>query len=645
MAYVEWFGEKFVDALAPHHIEAVEWHWDSRIALLTGQRPEYLAYFPIWSRGHMKSSCAERIVVVDAMLSAAYDQPGYCLYISRNKDKVQEHIANIEALLASPGVFKWNPKLSSPQRTEITNQQRRWTSSFLKTDSNYAIQGGTLDSGLAGSRVEETRPTLIIPDDVDGREDSPIISESRFRQLTTEVLPMRQDNTLVFYAQNLISRYSVMYRIQTGQSRVLTNRKPTEPVPAVIDLVTKQETVGGIVKDIYVSGQPTWHIWDARRIQDEIDTEGLASFNRECQHEVDQSKEGVILYNYDDDVHVITESEFARVYGADAWHGWAKWMFHDWARTKTDKHANVAGYVTISSQNTPLPGMMFVIHPMSFAANTAPEDVGERLLSSLTPYAYKDHSGKGVTWAEVRNDVLHRANADQHAHSFSDRVEFERAHLARILPQYARPVLNQYNVKAGFMSHERDDIRGIYNSVFSMKFVGVNPRKHGGIEQLNRDMRIDFNRPHPFRPEQMGYTRWFLVVPDHKREYLQAIRPHDLEDHDLFRYQMKNWRYAPPTLTVTGERVDEPLKMDDDFCNSLQMVWTQNIFHNVQLTEDEKFVMQMPEALRNPADEFAQIRRNLYIQKAGKEREQKAYEKDYGKIGKSLNTWRKKMGK
>ncbi len=65
----------------------------------------------------MKSSVAERLVVVDGILSYAYRSPGYCLYLSKNKDKVQEHIANVEALLASDRVRAVCPELSSPQRT------------------------------------------------------------------------------------------------------------------------------------------------------------------------------------------------------------------------------------------------------------------------------------------------------------------------------------------------------------------------------------------------------------------------------------------------------------------------------------------------------------------------------------------------
>ena len=602
------FGQEFVDILAPHHIEAIEWHWNSRLAFLTKERPEYLAYFPIWSRGNMKSSVAERIVVVDGILHYAYKEPGYCLYLSKNKDKVQEHIANVEALLASERVRRICPQLSSPQRTEITNQQRRWTSSFLKTEANYAIQGGTLDSGLAGSRVGETRVTLILPDDIDGREDSPVIAETRFRQLTTEILPMRQANTLVFFAQNLISRYSVMYRIQTGQARVLTNRKPAEPIPAVVDLVTEQRTVDGIIKDVYVSGTPSWQAWDIQRIQDEIDTEGLESFLRECQHQVSQTRDEVILYNYHDSVHVISESEFVAKFGsADAWLTWRKKPGNDWARTKTDKHANVAAWMTISPMDSAFPNVRFLMKPHSFPANSSPEDVAEALLSDLSPVAYDK-----VKWKDLRYELLRGSQAMKHAANDSERLEFERGALSKIIPKYSKPLLQRCNVQQGDMSHEMKTVRQIYSQIYSLGFRGVNPGKHGGTEAINRDMRVDFDEPHAFRPDEMGYTRWYMVVPDDPtnpytldgetifkpKPYPLAVSTNDLWDDDLCRFHFSNCRYRPPKLTESGEQIDEPEKIYDDFFNLMQMLYVGNPLTGSSLTVNQKVDLLIPETAK-----------------------------------------------
>lgn len=75
--YTEIFGAEFVNVLAPHHIEAIEWHWNSLMLKRAGQKIHRYAYFAIWSRGHMKSTVARYIAVCDAALTGN----GYCLYV------------------------------------------------------------------------------------------------------------------------------------------------------------------------------------------------------------------------------------------------------------------------------------------------------------------------------------------------------------------------------------------------------------------------------------------------------------------------------------------------------------------------------------------------------------------------------------
>lgn len=624
VCYAEWFGENFADSMAPHHAEAVEWHWESRIAFFEKRKPEYLAYFPIWSRGHAKSSYAERMVVVDGMISYAYDQPGYALYVARSKDKVEEHIKNIETLLSTDRIRKWCPKLSNPKRSITTNQQSKWTSTFLKSDANFSIQGGSLDSGLAGSRVEESRVTFLVLDDIDGRENSPLIAESRLKMLTNEILPMGQANTLTFFAQNLISPLSTMYRIHKNDVKVLTNRKPSQPIPAVTDLVTVETTINGIVKDIYVSGESTWKVWDAERIQTEIDREGIDSFRRECQHEVDGVKQGQIFYNYSDEVHVISQSEFANKFGKDAWLKWRKKPGNDWARTKTDKHANVAGWLTISDVNTKFPNATFLIDAMSFPADSAPEDVAERLLTSLSPYAYIERDKK-TTWSELRKELLSNSNAARHTQTVAEQMDYERGALSRVIPRYSKDLLQRCNVQQGEMSHEMDTVRKIYASVYGLSFKGINPRKWGGVEAVNREMRVDYDQSHAFRPEQKGYTRWYIIAPDdlgrpyeidgvtvyYPRPFPKDIKTNDLADTDLARFQFKNWRVRPPALTAAGETIDDPEKMYDDFGNLVQFWYVGAPLRGTSLTPDQKIDMLIPQevkdALREPENKVQNV--------------------------------------
>ncbi len=618
--YREIFGDKFWDSLDSaetndeHHTEAIYWHWNARLSLLKGRSApnDEMAYFPIWARGNMKSSIAETMVIVDAMLSVAYKQAGYCLYVGREKDRIKENIGNLEALLSRAKVREYAPQLSEVAKNDETNSKRQWTGTFLHTKAGYIIKGGTVESTQAGSRIKhlesdnsqlDTRVTFCVPDDIDSREDSPVISENRFKLLTTEILPMRQANTLTFFAQNLISRFSVMYRIQKGGAKVLTNRKLTEPIPAVRGLMTEQRTVNGIVKDVVLAGKCTWRVWGLSRVQAEIDTMGLPAFLREMQHEVEQDKEGLIIYNYDDNVHVISESEFALKYGKDAWKTWRKKPGNDWARTKTDKHANVAGWLMRSPQNCALPNITF-FKPYSFPSDSAPEDVVERLLSELSLYAYKN-----ITWEQLRKDLLRRANSDIYTKTVGEKMEYERGELGRVIPQYSKPLLQRCNVQQGDMSHEADTVRKIYTHAYGLAMRPSNPGKHGGIEKLIQALRIDYETSHPFRPDVMGYTQWFIIAPDdksrpyqvrdvvvyHPKLYPEAYMSDALTDSDLARFQFSNYRKRDPKLTETGEIIDDPLKLHDDFPNMCQMLYTGADLHGDSLSFDQKVELLMPQ--------------------------------------------------
>ena len=633
--YREIFGNKFWDCLDSaetddrHHTEAIHWHWDSRMNLLLGKQPEYYAYFPIFARGNLKSSLAEIFVATDALLSVAYGQPGFCLYLGREKHRVKENIANIETILSRPKIRQYAPALSECAKNEETNSKRQWTGSFLHTAANYVIKGGTVESSQAGSRIahltesgaderRDTRPTCFILDDIDSREDSPVIAETRFKLLTTEILPMRQDNSLTFFAQNLISRYSTMYRIQQGGARVLTNRKPTVPIPAVRDPVFETRTVNGIVKDVIVSGRPTWRVWTLERVQNEIDTMGLPAFNRECQHLVEDDREGRILSNYDDAIHTISESEFAWKYGArDAWLTWPKRAGNDWAATKTDKHANVAGWLTRAPQNTALPNVEFFF-PLSFAADTSPEDVAERLLSQLSEHAYGE-----TTWRELRLATIRRADATAHTATDAERIAYERGAVAQVIPKYTRDLLRRCRVQQGAISHERKTIREMYSAVYGLPFRAVNPGKFGAIETINGQLRVDYDQPHAFRELRNGYTAWYLVAPDDKSAeperrttvhgdeidvyppipYPTEYRTDDMHDAQLCRFQMRSCRYSAPKLTATGEAIGNPLKLYDDFFNLYQMLYSTGGIGDTPLTHEEQLAVIIP----------AEVQRNLVV--------------------------------
>lgn len=625
--YREMFGDEFVDGFDSletsdtFHTDAVEWHWEARLALLRGGRPpdDHWVYFPTWPRGYGKSSVLKKMLVVDALLTYAYGQRGYALIPGGTSAKVRGGALSLEKSLSESKILEYCPALSRVEKN-VAGHSRGWSKYFLSTQAGYVFHFIGLDEGVAGANVDNVRVTFLAPDDIDSREDSPVISESRFRTLTTEILPTRQANTLTFWAQNLISRYSVRYRVESQQERILTNRKPSVAVPAVRNPVWEQKTIDGIVRDVIVAGNVTWRKWDLQRVNDEVATMGRDAFEKEMQHNVESSKEGLILYNYNDTTHVISQSEFTAIFGKDAWLSWRKKPGNDWARTKTDKHANVACWQAVSPQDSPLPNFTFLMHPMSFPAESAPEDVAERLLTCLSKYAYDK-----VTWSDLRKQILRRSDADTHTQGVAEKMAYERGALAKVIPKYARPLLYKCNVQQGDMSHEATTPRQIYGSIYGIGMKPVNPKKHGGIEFLNREMAIDWDTAHPFRPDQKGYTTWFMVVPDAvgvegseingqtvfpPKSYPLAIQTKDLHDDDLARFHLSNFRYREPVLTASGEAIDDPLKLYDDFPQMLQQMAVGSQLRGTQLSREQKVKMLMP----------AETIENLKTAKTGNER-------------------------
>ena len=643
--YAELFGQSFVDALDSaetgdkHHSEALEWHWKARLGMINCELelkktssklalgiispetfeilkenlqekwfPTFLAYFSIWSRGNMKTTLARYMTITDAFLSFAYGVASYALVVGGTVEKVRGTAKSIAALLQSAKIKEYAPQLTVVKKNDSGISQG-WTADFINTEAGCLFHFIGLDVGVAGANLENTRPTFIIPDDIDTRKLSPVEAETRFNRFTLEVIPTRQWNTLVFFAQNLISRYSTLYRIWKQQVKVLTNRLVTDPVPAVRNLQVEQRTVGGIIKDVVIGGFCTWRGWNLREVQNQIDSMGLPAFLIECQHEVEQSREGLVHKNYNDNVHPISYSQFAAVFGSkDAWKDFYKVPFSDWARTKTKYHANVAGYFAVSSANTKYPGITFCV-PLSFKADTAPEDVAERLLSVLTPFAYGNK-----TWRDLIDDAWKRNNAVQHFETQSERLEYALRYYTQMIPNYSTDILKAYRVGTGAMSHSEDVVRKILNGGFGFSFIPSNPGKTDALEDIDAAQRVDYKLPHLFDATKKGYTRWYILCRDDRRAqpqiingievyppapYPDAAQSDDLHDADLCRFQMCNRRYADPKLTELGERIDEMLKLHDDFGQAFQMVYFKKLLTNIDLDPVEKVEAHLPEHLQS----------------------------------------------
>lgn len=581
--------------LAPYHQEFLDWVWSTLWAKRKGlPLPDGNAFMSVWGRGCAKSTFARLVPIAEAALLGK----GYSLLVSGNQDQANKHLTSIESLLTSDKVRYYYPTLGKP-KVGGTDKNRAWNQKMLHLASGFVLQGIGLDVGIRGANIDDQRVTSLIVDDVDDRSDTALQSEQKMDKFLHSILPTKKPGTIFICAQNLVLESGVINRIFTGDVPALANAHVSGPHPRIANLKTEKVEKNGRQLDVIVGGTCTWPADTIEICQEDVDTYTLPVFMRECQNLLHVDRAGLVLSRWEDETHVITESEFAAVFGyRQPPPHWNKYIANDWATTKSAYHANVALKVAVSSQNEPLPGYIFVYDPMSFEPETQADDVAERMLRSIAPTV--DVRGVAKTWDDVFNAELRRVDLQDFVVSATELLDVRRAVLARVIPPLITPLLKAHNYRALRMSHEAKAVKNIYRRVFGLGFTGVNPRREGGVDFINHYLKIDPKRKHPFK-DKTGWSQMFLIVPDEKAEYPTAVRPDQLHDTDLVRYQFTHHRYTEPHLTTTGILEHGPEKMNDDATNCLMMLFHDNHVMAQKLTQDEKVEQMIPPETRREA--------------------------------------------
>lgn len=592
-----WLSAAFPDAfdaeLMPEHREFWEWFWRLLKAVEAGDEVaanEANVFLSIWSRHWGKSTHAELAMAAAVCVLGS----GLFLYVSGTQDLSEVHLAAVEEHLLSPGVRKYYPQHSNPARSVIHHSTKAWNQTKLRTKGGAQIQAVGLNVGVRGIRKGKDRVRGFVLDDIDDYKDSEFESAKKANILGNSVLPTSSNNFFVIGAQNLITPHSVFNRIYTGQDRMLANRIVSGPFKAFEDLET--EFIDG--RDIITNCVERWPAYCTKAVgQSFIDTFGLIRFLAEFQHNFEHNRQGLVFSNYRDEIHVITWSQFKAVYGVD--HipdSWYKYAGNDWARTKTEKHANVMCQFAVSNQNCPPPyaGLTFLYNPMSFEPETQPDDVALRLLESMSA-GVPVHAGGFQTWRELVSSTLTRSGLDAHRLSVTQFIESQRKVLQSVIPQYVRPLLKKLNFRRFVMSHEASNVQKVYRQVFGLEFQPVNPGKDGSVDTINLFWSINEDRDHLFKPGVKGMTRMYIIVKDEDAEYPKSMSSTNLHDSDLFRFQFSNWRWSEPKTNDMGEKVRGPMKQHDDAGNLCMMVWESGTPVAAPLTYGETVIAAMPE--------------------------------------------------
>lgn len=619
------FPHLFTMALAPHHEELWQWYWAALLAKRDRRpfRDGLNVFFAIWSRGHSKSTHARILPIAEAAVLGK----GYCLYVSGTQDLANNHLTEIEGLLDSEIVSHYYPDICRPEKSSISNQSKSWRQDLLRTASGYIFQAIGLNVGVRGANKKGLRPTLIVPDDIDDKKDSPAVADTKADTLLSSVLPTKGNRTLFVMAQNLIHEHGVVNQIHTGKLRALVSRITSGPHPALLNFKTEEETVGGQIIDKITAGVPTWPGYGKDRCQEDINDYGLPAFKRECQHDLRGDREGLMLKKWNRDIHFITWEEFAAVFGSEAIpRHWTRYGAHDWSATRSDYHACVADFYAVSSQDSALPGCFFLYESMTFPEGTAADDVGMRIVKSVAPH---------VDWDALLSSEIVRAQLAEAAQEpdMTQAVERRRKVVAGVVKERVESELKARPFAMLHMSHEAKTARNVYRNVYGLPFEPCNPGASEGVEEMNHFQRVDYDTPHPFRPGWMGYARYYVIV--RRRLDAPPMMPPATaeadEDARLLDYQFDRWKWRAPTLGEAGLLPEKPLKQQDDHGNVGMMLFKHFRMEAAPLTAKQRIEEALPDEnkqqaiLALPAEDQpgAVMKRQMLIAKIEREDEVK----------------------
>jgi len=284
----EWLEEHFSSYItapfAERHIRFWEWISVLEAGVKAGARVE------IWPRGGGKSSTVE--------LGCAYlgssEKPRrrFVLYVSETQAQADKHVGAVANMLLEAG--------AQPAKTKLGTSMG-WRREQVRTANGFNIASFGLDAGMRGAKLDDVRPDLIVFDDVDGRHDTPHMTQKKIEIITETILPSGSTDYAVIFVQNKIHEHSIASQLADGRAEFLYGREPAVVEPAVRDLEYVQEIQpDGTVEYRITGGTPTWAGQDLATCQKQLNDWGPPAFEREAQHNV--KKRGGGLWNMDRDI-------------------------------------------------------------------------------------------------------------------------------------------------------------------------------------------------------------------------------------------------------------------------------------------------------------------------------------------------------
>lgn len=523
-----------------HHRQYWEWFWR---VLLKRKRGEGLqetdhAYLAVWFRGSGKSSCLEWSAIAEGAILGK----GYVLYVGGTQDLAEGHLEAIRARLEGSEVAKYYPGMGNPKVGKF-GDRFGWRQDALVTDSGWGIAAFGLDTGVRGGKRVDQRPSLILNDDFDDLHDSPQLRNKKIEVMARSIFPTGTADSVVICGQNLIYRNSVMHQIVTGTVKLLARRQVSEIIPAVYDLKIERK----VDRDVIVQGRAAWEGFPIEAAQKALDDSAYEAFMAEYQHDFAATLEGLVLPEFNEQVHVITWSQFAAVYGTRQipMH-WQREVSMDWGSTGLQAHPTCVGFVATASEDSARPGLYFFYRGMTF--------------------------GEGVIVDEVARRIIDEETGEDPDRPGCARIDNYRRFLA---------------------SHEAKSERDTFRVKFGIPFRAASGSRTDGISMLRHFLRVDYSMPHLFKANTSGVSLLYWIIDDDQVD-------RGIDDRGLARWREEviDWRWRPQEVGKGGLVQEVPVKFRDDGMDQLRYLANKWMPGVTPLTEFQKQEFLLPEGLR-----------------------------------------------
>lgn len=552
------------------HADFWNWYWPIlRLRMRGLPVPDAMPLdcFLPWGRGLAKSSSMEGLALAEgAMIGESFG-----VYLSSTRDKAQEHLQAIRDLIESSAIARYYPRLAHPRLGKFGNQ-RGWKADAIYTDGGFAVVSCSLEQGIRGLKDGNRRPSFILLDDIDERDDSPATKREKFEAITQDALPMLAPFGLAVLGQNLIYEGSIADDTLKGKldwfhgCHICGVRDGVawKPINTYQDDL-KIEKVNG--KPVIVAGTPNWKWLDQKASQQQLSRYGERAFMRENQNVTAPDPEERVWKHYSDRRHVITWEQFASVFGRPRIRADFKlYGGYDRGYTGWDRHPGVFSVAAVAPERTPLAGDVFIFYEYVASAT---EDVGDMAKNMLFDLALLcDHP------------------------QIQEAAELVRQSYEPGIPE---TVAWELRLRAGSLvpfelfngSHEGLSERRTLQEKWGLPVAAGRAGKTEGLEQLHHYLKPEA-LPHPFEPSIQGRPNLYLVVAE-----AQRVVPWDRFGLARHRWEAQNLKWD---RNITSR--DVPTKLGDDATDATKQYLQTFALAGEALTEQEQVERRVQENIR-----------------------------------------------